>query len=165
MKIILYMAMTANWYIARQNNETPWSNEERESFSEKVKEAKNLIIGRKTFELMEKEEEFQKIWNPFVIVISKEKKDNFNFVNSPEKALELLKEKGFTQGLIAGGGILNSLFLQKGLIDEIYLDIEPYIFGKGIKLFAENDFETKLELLSTKQLSKNTIQLHYKIIN
>lgn len=165
MKIILYMAMTANWYIARQNNETPWSSEEWESFSEKVKETKNLIIGRKTFELMEKEEEFQKIWNPFVIVISKEKKDNFNFVNSLEKALELLKEKGFTQGLIAGGGILNSLFLQKGLIDEIYLDIEPYIFGKGIKLFAENDFETKLELLSTKQLSKNTIQLHYKIIN
>ena len=164
MKIILYMAMTANGYIAKENNETPWSDEEWESFSEKVKKIKNLVVGRKTFEIMEEGEEFQKIGNPFTVIVSNKKEDNSNFVNSPEQAIKLLEEKGFSEILIAGGGILNSSFMQKGLVDEIYLDIEPFLFGKGFKLFADNDFETKLELLETKQLSKNVIQLHYKIL-
>ncbi len=164
MKVVLYMAITANGYIAKENNETPWSDEEWESFSTKVKEIKNIVIGRKTFEIMEKGGEFQKIDNPFTVIVSNKKENNSNFVNSPEQAIDLLKEKGFSEVLVAGGGILNSSFMQKGLVDEIYLDIEPFLFGKGIKLFADNDFETKLELLETKQLSKNTIQLHYKIL-
>lgn len=167
MKVVLYMAITVNGFIAKQNGETPWSNEEWLSFSEKVGEIKNLVIGRKTFEIMKAENEFQKIGNPFTVIVSNEKDNNsnFTFADSPEQALELLKEKGFEQALVAGGGLLNSSFLQKGLIDEIYLDVEPFLFGSGVKLFAENDYEAKLELLSTKQLSKNTIQLHYKVFN
>jgi len=145
-------------------NETPWSDEEWKSFSTKVKEIKNLVIGRKTFEIMEQGKEFQKIDNPFTVIVSNQNNNNSNFVNSPEQAIDLLKQKGFSKILVAGGGILNSSFMQKGLVDEIYLDIEPFFFGKGIKLFANNDFETKLELLETKQLSKNTIQLHYRIL-
>ena len=164
MKVVLYMAITANGYIAKENNETPWSDEEWKIFSEKVKEIKNLVIGRKTFEIMEQGEEFQKIGNPFTVIVSTHKENNSNCVNSPEQAIDLLKEKGFSKILVAGGGMLNSSFMQKGLVDEIYLDVEPFLFGKGIKLFAENDFETKLELLETKQLSKNVIQLHYKIL-
>jgi len=164
MKVVLYMAITANGYIAKENNETPWSDEEWQSFSEKVKEIKNLVIGRKTFEIMEHGKEFQKIGNPFTVIVSNQNKNNSNFVNSPEQAIELLEEKNFSEILVAGGGKLNSSFLQKGLIDEIYLDVEPFLFGKGTKLFAENDFEIKLELLETKQLSKNVIQLHYRIL-
>ena len=164
MKVVLYMAITANGYIAKENNETPWSNEEWESFSEKVKEIKNLVIGRKTFEIMKQGNEFQKIDNPFTVIVSNQKENNSNFVDSPEQAIKLLEKKGFSKILVAGGGTLNSSFMQKGLVDEIYLDVEPFLFGKGIKLFADNDFETKLELLETKQLSKNTIQLHYRIL-
>ncbi len=51
-KVILYMAMTTNGYIARTNNDTPWSNEEWLSFAKKVEEVKNLVMGRKTFEIM-----------------------------------------------------------------------------------------------------------------
>ncbi len=164
MKVVLYMAITANGYIAKENNETPWSNEEWESFSEKVKHIKNLVVGRKTFEIMEREGEFQKIGNPFTVVISNKEANNSKFINSPEEAIRLLEEKGFSKILVAGGGILNSSFMKKGLVDEIFLDIEPFLFGKGIQLFAENNFESKLELLETKQLSKNVIQLHYRVL-
>ncbi len=54
--------------------------------------------------------------------------------------------------------------MEKGLVDEIYLDIEPFVFGSGIKLFADGEWENKLKLLGTKLLSRNTIQLHYKVI-
>lgn len=164
MKVVLYMAITANGYIAKENNETPWSDEEWKSFSNIVKKIGNLVIGRKTFEVMTQDAEFQQIGNPFTVIVSNKKDNNSNFVNSPEQAINLLEEKGFSEILVAGGGMLNSSFMQKGLVDEIYLDVEPFLFGKGIKLFADNEFESKLELLETKQLSKNTIQLHYKIL-
>ena len=156
--------MTANGYIAKENGETPWSVEEWKSFSEKVKEFKNLVIGRKTFEIMKKGNEFQKIAKPFIVIISHKKENDSHFVSSPQEAIDLLKEKGFSKILVAGGGKLNSSFMKDGLVDEIYLDIEPLFFGKGVKLFAENDFESNLELIETKQLSKNLIQLHYKVV-
>ncbi|MCK5629653.1 MAG: dihydrofolate reductase [Nanoarchaeota archaeon] len=158
------MAITANGYIAKENDETPWSDEEWDSFSNIAKKIGNLVIGRKTFEIMNQDDEFQQIGNPFTVIVSNKENNNSNFVNSPEQAIKLLEEKGFSEILVAGGGMLNSSFMQKGLVDEIYLDVEPFLFGKGIKLFADNEFETKLELLETKQLSKNTIQLHYRIL-
>ena len=115
MKVVLYIAITANWYIARENNETPWSDIEWNDFSKKVKEIKNIVIDRKTFEIMKQENEFQKIGNPFVVVVSNQKDNNsnFEFVSSPEKALNLLKGNGFHEALVAGWGILNSSFMQK----------------------------------------------------
>jgi len=46
------MAMSVNGYIAKENGETHWSDEEWRSFSEKVKEFACIIIGRKTYEIM-----------------------------------------------------------------------------------------------------------------
>ena len=169
MKTILYMAITANGYIARKNDETPWSKEEWESFFSKVKEAKNIVLGRKTFEMMKSNGNLAEIGDIFIVVVSdkiKNKSDDTNclFVNSPGQAVESLKEKGFVEAFVAGGGILNSSFMKQGLVDEIYLDIEPFVFGDGVRLFSENDFEENLELLAMKKLSKNVIQLHYRVI-
>ena len=83
---------------------------------------------------------------------------------SPKKVLNMLEEKGFKEAFIAGGGQINSSFIKEKLIDEIYLDVEPLVFGKGIKLFADSDFEFKLKLLESKNLNKNTIQLHYAVV-
>ena len=54
MKVILYQAMSVNGYIAGAHDETPWSDEEWKSFSKAVSEAGNIIIGRRTYELMKK---------------------------------------------------------------------------------------------------------------
>jgi len=167
MQVILYMATTVNGYIAKENNETPWSDEEWESFSKFVKEIKNIIIGKNTYDIMNESDEFSKIGNPFTVVVSKEDfahNSNFAIAKSPKEALKILKEKRFAKALIAGGGMLNSSFMKEKLVDEIYIDVEPLVFGKGIKLFSDNNFDAKLELVEAKNLSKNTIQLHYKIL-
>ena len=77
--------------------------------------------------------------------------------------MSILEKHGFKKILVGGGGKINSSFMKEGLVDEIIIQIEPLIFGKGIKLFADEDFEAKLKLLETKMLSKNEIQLHYKV--
>lgn len=66
--------------------------------------------------------------------------------------------------MVCGGGKLNAAFMKENLIDEIYLDVEPVVHGKGIRLFADADFEAKLKLLGTNKFSKNEIQMHYRVI-
>jgi dihydrofolate reductase len=82
----------------------------------------------------------------------------------PKAVLQLLAEKGFSSAFIAGGGKVNASFLAEGLIDEIYLDVEPLLFSKGIPVIAPVDFEYDLQLLATKKLNDNTVQLHYKVL-
>jgi len=76
----------------------------------------------------------------------------------------LLSQKGYKIAVVAGGGTLNASFLKEGLVDELFLDVEPVIIGKGLPLFAGKQFGKKLELLGIKKLSKNEIQLHYKVL-
>lgn len=168
MKIILYMAMSVNGFIAKIDDETPWSEEEWKSYSKMVAEIKNIIIGKRTYDIMKEHNEFKKIGNPLVVVLTSDKNmppsKNTFFVNSPEAAITLLKNKGFNKTLLGGGSIFNSSFIEKKLVNEIYLDIEPIVFGKGIPLFQNINSDIDLQLIGLKKLSKNTIQLHYKVI-
>jgi len=167
MEVILYMAISVDGYIAKKDGETPWSDEEWKSFSKKVEEIGNIVIGWNTYNVMKKGKEFKEIGDPLTIVVTSKKQENKEkvmFVDSPESALEVLKEKGFSKTLIAGGSILNSSFMKKGLVNEMFLDVEPFVFGSGIPLFSENNFDVALELLGSKKISKNTIQLHYKVL-
>ena len=160
------MAMTANGYIAKENGETPWSDEVWKSYYRIAKQFGAIILGSRTYHIMKEANEFEKIGNPFTIVLTRQKAtntENFAFVPSPREALRVLEGKGFTQALLGGGGKANASFLKENLVDEIYLDIEPLLFGKGIKLFADGEFETRLKLINTKTLSPNVIQLHYKV--
>ncbi len=164
MKVILYMAMSVNGYIAKRNDETPWSKEEWKSFSSFVKKTGNLVIGRRTYELM-KEDGFKNFGNPLVIVVTHRKIRDVLAAKSPKDAITILKRKGFKTVLVAGGSRLNSSFIKPELIDELYIDVEPLILGKGIPFFQGENFEKKLNLIDISKLSKNTIQLHYSVLN
>jgi len=169
MKVTLMMATAANGYIAKENDETPWSDAEFKSFHAFVKKRKNIIVGRRTYELMKSANDFKECGNPFVVVMANHPRDlskemNVQYSASPMDALEIMKAKGFKEVLLGGGSYTNATFLREGLIDEIIIDIEPFIFGKGIKLFAESQQELKLELIKTEKLSKDTIRLHYNVI-
>ncbi len=168
MKVILYMAITANGYIARENGDTPWSEEEFEAYYDFVKERGNVVVGRNTYKLMKEGGDFEKCGNPMVVIVS-EKNENKNdmntiFVSSPREAVEVLKEKGFEEIVVGGGGTLNAGFLKEGLFNEMILDVEPLVFGKGIKLFKDTDAEVKLELLEISKLSASTIRLRYGVM-
>ena len=170
MKLILYMGITPNGYIAKPDGKSEWTSEEDlNGFHEQSKKAGNIIMGKNTYNYV-----LQQGFFPFPdalnVVVSHEKIENkwgdkvLILNQSPKEVLKTLKEKGFELAFLAGGGQLNVSFMKDGLVDEIYLDVEPLLFGKGIKLFADQDFEFELELLDFKKLNKNTIQLHYKIL-
>lgn len=167
MKVILFMAMTLNGYIAKEDNEAPWSDTVWKGYYYFVKERKNLILGRTTYEMMKEANEFEKLEYPFTVVVSNTmdaNDQNTSFVRSPQEALEVCKEKGINEVIIGGGSTLNTAFLKQNLIDELYIDVEPQIFGKGIKLFGDTDIYSKLNLIEVTKLSEGIVRLHYQFI-
>jgi dihydrofolate reductase len=170
MKVILYMATTVNGFIARENDDTGFVSEsEWGRFRALANRTGNMIIGRRTHDLMKRNDEFSGLENIKVIVLTRNtslKSDNPNIVfasQQPKEVLKQLEEQGFREAVVAGGGKLNASFMKEGLIDEIYLDVEPTLLGRGIKLFSDEDFEAKLELVEVKNLSSNETQLHYRV--
>lgn len=170
MKVILYMAITINGFIAKENDDASFVSEiEWDSFRNMIKSTGNMIIGSRTYEIMRDDEEFKNLENIRVLVVSENTNfktitNNHSAIKSPKDALAILEKEGFDNALVAGGGTLNASFMEENLVDEIYLDVEPVVFGKGIRLFRENDFEAKLKLLETKKLSDSEIQLHYQVL-
>jgi len=170
MKVTLYMAITINGFIAKENDDTGFVSEiEWRSFRNMIKNAGNMIIGSRTYEIMREGEEFKGLEDIRILVVSenadfKTIANNHSVAKSPKDALAILEKEGFDKALVAGGGTLNASFMAENLIDEIYLDVEPVIFGRGIRLFRENNFEAKLKLLEIKKLSGNEIQLHYQVL-
>ncbi len=104
-----------------------------------------FIFGRKAYEIVKKQGNLdaEKIKSEKIIVSRKRRIDvgKNRFVTSPKEALDLAKKLGFKEVILVGGGDLNKSFLEKNLIDEIKIYVEPVIVGKGIKLFSEGKFE------------------------
>ena len=126
MKTILYMAITANGMIAKADDSAPWSDIIFKNYYSFVKKAGNIIVGHKTYKIMVEYDEFKKLDNPVTVVLSSYPtpegvpKDHF-FVNTPQKALEVLKKKGFKTAIVGGGGKTSSAFMSEEIVDEIII--------------------------------------------
>lgn len=168
MKTILLMAITADGKIAKHSQQLAnWtSHADKKIFVEETKKAGVIIMGETTY---------QTIGKPLpgrlnvVLTFNPDTKKNIpnclEYTNLPPA--ELLKElagRGFTSAIIGGGATVNGLFLKENLLDEIWLTVEPRLFGEGLSLFQNVDVNLALELLEIKQLDKNVVQLRYKII-
>lgn len=169
MKVILYMGITINGLIAKPDGDSQWTSEEDlKGFYEHSKAAGNLVMGKHTFDETVKYGYFP-FSDALNVVLTKEPiqnawGDRALFLDAtPEESLKTLKERGFETVFLIGGGFLNTAFMEKGLIDEIYLDVEPLVFGRGIPVFREGNFERWLELIEVKKLNTNTVQLHYRV--
>ena len=161
------MAQTINGMIARENNSEDFlSDENWTTFVEKAEKIGCFIIGRKTYDEVKKWKDynFDSIKAKKIIVSSNNlNSKDFTIVNSPKEAVEKAKELGFKKVLVTGGGSINSSFMKAKLVDEIIIKIESFVLGKGIKVFASEDFEAKLELIKVKKLTKNIVELNYKV--
>lgn len=166
------MAMSLNGFVATEDGGEDFiSYENWQTFLNLSGESGNVVIGRKTYETVknwnDKNYSFEDLKNVKKIIISSQ---NLNLGNSyagaksPEEALEILEKENFKTALIMGGSTVNSSFLKSNLLDEVIINIEPVVIGRGIRIFSEEDFEKELLLLDSRNLDNGIIQLHYKVI-
>ena len=170
MRVILWMAMSLNGIIARENNEEDFiSHDSWLEWIKWVRKNRCVIWGRKTHEVVKgwDKQYLEDLKGVKVVVVSVDKSykvgEGFELANSPKEALERLEKDGFETAVITGGATLNSSFAKAGLIDEVVLNVEPVIIGKGIPLFSPEIFDLKLQLVGTEKLNGGIVQFHYKV--
>ena len=178
MKTILIAAISADGKIAEQidQNSTDWtSKEDLKFFVKKTKELGAVIMGRKTFETIGKALKGRR-----TIVLTRNPKalptlpeggrggegaqTSLEYTDKTPKAiLTDLEESGQKGVVIAGGASIYTMFLKEGLVDELYLTVEPVIFGdKGIPLVRDVG-RINLELIEKSDMGDQAVLLHYRV--
>jgi dihydrofolate reductase len=172
MKISICMSVSLNGITCLDDGSEDFlSKEGGQSALNITKKAGAMIWGRRTYEIVggsfrkSLEQKLQAI--PKVIVSANPRfkvSDNFLLASSPQAAINLLEAKGVRAAVVCGGSKLNTAFLQAGLVDEIIINVEPIIIGKGLPLFAPADFEVRTELINVKPVNKGELLLTYKVL-
>jgi len=163
MNTVLYMSLAANGCFPKADVTHPIPKEILGNFAQSVGKFGNLIIGRHTYDLMKTLN--QRTFPDIELVVVSKSLSTFEggkVVASPLEALHYLEQKGFSTALVGGGAQLDSCFLGQGLIDEIYLNIEPLLIKSSTFVTNENR-ESNLKLISTSKLGDNILQLQYKV--
>jgi dihydrofolate reductase len=168
MTVALIMAQTVDGKIAQTKNQSSfdWTSiEDKKIFTKTNKKYKAIIIGNNTFKTFKKP-----LKNRLNIVYTKNPDSKNNIQNkieytnlAPKKLIKNLHKRGFKNILVAGGSKINSLFLNNYCIDEIYLTIEPFLFGRGISLAENINNIITLKLIKINKINQNTLLIKYRI--
>ena len=87
------------------------------------------------------------------------------FTSAPPAALvEDLRRRGSKECALLGGSQIHSLFFEAGLVNELWLTVEPKLFGGGTPLLARRA-DVNLALQSVDRLSEHTLLLKYRILH
>jgi dihydrofolate reductase len=162
MKVILIAAISADGFIARDANQlADWtSKEDKKVFVRLTKQAGVMVMGRNTFDTIGRA-----LPGRHSIVYSSRSIDNPDVEITDEKPKELLKRlenESYDEVAICGGQAVYDMFLREYLVDELYLTLEPTLFGSGMSL-ARTISNTNLKLLDTTKLNDDTLLLHYEV--
>jgi len=167
-KTFIIVAQTADGFIAKNSgHEATWtSREDKKRFVEITKRAGVMVMGLNTFKTLP-----SPLPGRLHIVYSpdeKASKDNIPGVveytkDTPVDLIKKLEERGFNEVAICGGTTIYTMFMKSGLVETIYLTIEPKLFGKGMGIFNE-DLDINLRLLSEETTESGTILLEYGVI-
>ena len=173
MKKLLVFVATLDGKITHWNDSKvkSWSSEEDERYFKNVWDDSSLIImGSSTYDA-----------NPtkpssthHVIVMTREPKrykkyeivGQLEFTDqSPADLVAHYDKKDLKQMLVAGGAHIATSFLKEKLIDEVWLTIEPKIFGNGSNFVSKEDLDIDLQLLSVEKVNdRGTLITKYSVI-
>ena len=171
MKLILMMAMTVDGVIAKNKEQNAdWTTKaDKKVFIAETRKHGVIIMGDTTFEAMGR----KALPGRLNLILSLdpekykrlEKPRELEFMKAPpEEVVKYLEKKGYESAILGGGARTNSFFLKAGLVDEIYITVEPKIFGVGMNFTEGEDLNLDLELIESKEIGDNAVQLKYKII-
>lgn len=163
MKTFIIAAITADGFIAKNASHTPleWtSKEDKQFFSQRTKQAGVVVFGQNTYKTIGKP-----LPGRLNIVYSAEQYEGVETTQKPpEELLADLEKRGFKEAAICGGSAIYTMFMQAGVVDTLYLTVEPVFFGQGMNLFNK-EIDAKLILKSMKKLGDTTMLLEYGVEN
>jgi dihydrofolate reductase len=176
-KFIVYIATSADGYIARLDGSVDWLDRPRTAgdygMGAFYRSIDTILWGRKTHEMALT---FQKrgvkgaSFDPNVAnyVFSRRpprsRPPAVEFVTEPISrfAKRLRRVQGKNVWMMGGAGIIAS-FLDSGQIDEFIIHVIPTFIGEGIPLIAPRHRTVPLTLRSCRRYSDGVVRLHYAV--
>jgi len=177
-KIIVYIAASADGYIARPDGDVEWLNRRPRKFDYGMRELyrtiDTILLGRKTYDFAL---DYQKKMGRKGAIFDS-KLANYVFSRKPPKivapGVEFVTEpvKAFARRLrtepgkhiwMMGGGELIASFLDAEEIDEFDIHVIPLFIGEGIPLIAPRHRDITLHLRATQKYPDGVVRLRYEI--
>jgi len=176
-KIIVYIATSADGYIARPDGDIEWLNRIHtvdHGIRKFYRTIDTILWGRKTYDwglayqkkTGSKESIFDKNVTNYIFSRKPPKKQapGVTFVSEPVRAFaRKLRSKPGKHIWMMGGGEIIASFLDAGEIDEFDIHVMPVFIGKGIPLIAPRHRDIQLRLLASRKFSDGVVRLHYHV--
>ena len=178
-KIIVYIATSADGYIARPGGDVEWLNRRPPSVDYGMKQfyptIDTILWGRKTYDwLLKYYKERGKTRGLFDTTLAnyvfsrkapKRPARGVQFVSEPveEFAQRLRATPGRHIWMMGGAGLIAS-FLDAGEIDEFDIHVMPIFIGEGIPLVAPRHRDVPLRLRSSKKYTDGVVRLRYEVL-
>lgn len=170
MTVIMATVVSLNGKVTKGTNPNihDWSSKEDWYHFVALRDKSNVvIIDQHTFETVNPSAEAGKLR----IVLTPHPRnyeyltvaDQLEFSNlKPKELINSLAKRQRKNVLVAGGAELCSHFLAAGLIDSLYVSIEPVMFGSGEPMLKQDSLSVSLHLKSVSRLNeRGTLLLHY----
>lgn len=121
------------------------------------------VVGRNTYEAAKRHLCAR---NTFVLssrLKNLARRGSVTFVNPTNVDLVKLLS-GYKKVAVLGGGSAYRFMLEQDLLDEIFVTVEPIIFGRGKTMFSGGTRTVATRLLSIRKLNRSgTLLLHHAI--
>jgi len=185
-KIISFMHVSLDGFVAGVNGEMGWITMDDEIFEDAIALAATTdtaLYGRTTYQMMEsywptvltsaeatRNELHHADWveniNKIVFSRTLETAEWNNTIlirtNIREEVTKLKQQKGNSM-MIFGSPRLTHSFMHMGLIDEYRININPIVLGSGIPLFKNISDQVNLKLLKVTAFESGVTGLHYAV--
>ncbi len=165
-KYIAYVAATIDGRISLSEKRRPtWTSpEDWKHFQKGLSQSDAVVVGSNTYAAAK-----SRLQKRTTFVLTSKVRDihtegTVTFVNPAYTPLKRLLSK-FSVVAVAGGGAVYRTMLEAKLLDELYVTIEPLVFGRGTQMFSDGSKTRRFQLESVKKLNaRGTVLLHYKKI-
>ena len=167
MKVIAIAAITADGMIARHaQHRTDWTSKaDKQMFAAASRKAGVIVLGRATFATFPRP-----LKDRLHIVMTTHPEAAASTPGvveytaaAPAEILRNLEARHFAEVIIGGGASVYRQFIEAGLVDELWLTVEPVLFGEGISLLGAGALDIRMRLLEAAPLSDATMQLKYAL--
>jgi dihydrofolate reductase len=154
-----------------ESNVSLWSSQEDQKYFEKIwSDSKLLIMGSNTFNA----DPIKPSADQLLVIMTREPSKykkyevlgqlEFSDKSPGQLTLHFAKE-GYEQMFVVGGAHLGTSFLKEQLIDELWLTIEPRIFGAGSNFAIEEKLDINLQLIKCEKVNtRGTLITKYAVL-
>ncbi|MDP4223365.1 MAG: dihydrofolate reductase [Bacteroidota bacterium] len=149
-----------------------WSSQEDQAYFSRIwNDSRLIVMGSSTFNsdplrstperlvvvMTRNPEEYEKYMVPGHLEFTAE---------TPAKLTSRLKQEGYDQMLLVGGPLVAASFLKEKLVNELWLTIEPKIFGTGKNIITGEKLDIELQLRSCERVNNyGTLITRYDVLS